>query len=181
MRAASQATTQPTVPAPTTATRSPTRGAASHSTLTAVSTFAANTARALGVPFRSPAAARRDADIVVHTSGKGAGLATALELAAVEATVVEASWYGDDSPAVPLGGAFHSRRLKLKSSQVGAVADAQRSRWSHARRMELVMRLLTSSELDALITGESPFDELPALLARLAASPGYTLTHRIAY
>src|SRR6185503_3509652 len=40
-------------------------------------------ARALGVPFRSPAAARRDADIVVHTSGKGAGLATALELAAV--------------------------------------------------------------------------------------------------
>jgi 2-desacetyl-2-hydroxyethyl bacteriochlorophyllide A dehydrogenase len=138
-------------------------------------------AHALGVPFSPPAAARRDADIVVHTSGKGAGLATALELAAVEATVVEASWYGDDAPAVPLGGAFHSRRLKLKSSQVGAVADAQRPRWSHARRMELVLRLLASAELDALITGESPFDELPALLARLAASPGYTLTHRIAY
>ena len=91
------------------------------------------------------------------------------------------SWYGDDAPAVPLGGAFHSRRLTLKSSQVGAVADAQRARWSHARRMELVMRLLANAELDALVTGESPFDELPAVLARLAASPGYTLTHRIVY
>ena len=75
----------------------------------------------------------------------------------------------------------HGRRLTLKSSQVGAVAAAQRTRWSHARRMELVMRLLANAELDALITGESQFDELPAVLARLAASPGYTLTHRIAY
>ena len=82
---------------------------------------------------------------------------------------------------MPLGGAFHSRRLTLKSSQVGAVAAAQRARWSHARRMELVMRLLAHAELDALVTGESPFDELPAVLARLAASPGYTLTHRIVY
>src|SRR6185503_14215774 len=138
-------------------------------------------ARALGVPFRTPAAARREADVVVHTSGSGAGLATSLELAAVEATIVEASWYGDDAPAVPLGGAFHSRRLTLKSSQVGAVAAPQRARWSHARRMELVMKLLANAELDALVTGESPFEELPAVLARLAASPGYTLTHRIAY
>ena len=138
-------------------------------------------ARALGVPFRLARAARRDADVVVHTSGSAAGLATSLELAAVEATIVEASWYGDDAPAVPLGGAFHSRRLTLKSSQVGAVAAPQRARWSHARRMELVMKLLANAELDALVTGESPFEELPAVLARLAASPGYTLTHRIAY
>jgi len=138
-------------------------------------------ARALGVPFRLAQDARRDADVVVHTSGSGAGLATSLELAGVEATIVEASWYGDDAPVVPLGGAFHSRRLQIKSSQVGAVAAAQRARWSHARRMELVMKLLESAELDALVTGDSPFEELPAVLARLAASPGYTLTHRIVY
>jgi 2-desacetyl-2-hydroxyethyl bacteriochlorophyllide A dehydrogenase len=138
-------------------------------------------AGALGVPFRLAANARRDADVVIHTSGSGAGLRTALELAGVEATIVEASWYGDEAPPVPLGGAFHSRRLTLKSSQVGAVAAAQRARWSHGRRMELVMQLLESAELDALVTGESPFDELPAVLARLATSPGYTLTHRIAY
>jgi threonine dehydrogenase-like Zn-dependent dehydrogenase len=138
-------------------------------------------ARALDVPFAAPAAARRDADVVVHVSGSAGGLATALELAGYEATVAEASWYGDESPAAPLGGAFHSRRLTLKASQVGAVATAQRSRWSHARRMELVMRLLERAELDALMTGESPFDDLPAVLARLSTSPGYTLMHRIVY
>jgi len=138
-------------------------------------------ARALGVAFRTPAAARRDADVVIHASGSAAGLATALELAAFEATVTELSWYGADAPAVPLGAAFHSRRLKLASSQVGVVAAAQRARWSLARRMQLVMRLLAHAELDALVTGESPFEELPAVLARLAAAPGYTLTHRIVY
>jgi threonine dehydrogenase-like Zn-dependent dehydrogenase len=141
----------------------------------------ADAARALGVPFRAPAGARREADVVIHTSGSAAGLATALELAGYEAAVTEASWYGDASPAVPLGAAFHSRRLELKSSQVGAVAAAQRSRWSHERRMGFALRLLAHAELDALVTGESPFDELPAVLARLAASPGYTLTHRIVY
>jgi threonine dehydrogenase-like Zn-dependent dehydrogenase len=138
-------------------------------------------ARALGVAFRAPAAARPDADLVLHTSGTAAGLSTALTLAGFEATVIELSWYGDDTPAVPLGAAFHSRRLTLKSSQVGAVASAQRARWSHARRMELVLRLLGHAELDALISGESPFDELPAVLARLAATREYTLTHRIVY
>jgi threonine dehydrogenase-like Zn-dependent dehydrogenase len=141
----------------------------------------ATAAFALGVPFCARAAARGDADVVVHTSGTAAGLETALTLAGFEAAIVEVSWYGDDTPAVPLGGAFHSRRLTLRASQVGAVATAQRARWSHARRFDLVMRLLANAELDALVTGESPFDELPAVLARLATAPGYTLTHRIVY
>jgi hypothetical protein len=47
--------------------------------------------------------------------------------------------------------------------------------------MDLVMRLLAHPELDSLVTGESPFDELPAVAARLATSPGYTLCHRIVY
>jgi threonine dehydrogenase-like Zn-dependent dehydrogenase len=138
-------------------------------------------AGALGVAFRGPAAARAEADVVIHASGTAAGLATALALAAFEATVVELSWYGDEAPAVPLGQAFHSRRLTLRSSQVGTVATAQRARWDHARRLELVMRLLVHAELDALISGESPFEELPQVLARLASQPGYTLTHRIVY
>ena len=91
------------------------------------------------------------------------------------------SWYGSTAPAVPLGEAFHSRRLTLKSSQVGSIANAQRARWSHERRMALVLKLLAHAELDALISGESRFDELPAVLAQLGTAPGYTLTHRIVY
>jgi threonine dehydrogenase-like Zn-dependent dehydrogenase len=138
-------------------------------------------AAALGVPFRVADAAARDADVVIHTSGSEAGLATALALAGFEATVLEMSWYGARQPTVPLGEAFHSRRLVLRSSQVGAVATEQRARWTHARRMAFVLRLLADDALDALISGESPFAELPELLPRLSNEPGYTLCHRIVY
>jgi NADPH:quinone reductase-like Zn-dependent oxidoreductase len=138
-------------------------------------------AGALGVPFRTPGAATGDADAVVHASGTAAGLATALTLAGFEATVLELSWYGASSPAVPLGGAFHSRRLTLKSSQVGVVAAAQRPRWSPGRRMRFVLALLGHAELDALVSGESRFEELPTVLAELAAAQRYTLCHRIVY
>jgi 2-desacetyl-2-hydroxyethyl bacteriochlorophyllide A dehydrogenase len=135
----------------------------------------------LGVPFALAGAAAGDADVVVHATGTAQGLASALELAGFEATVVELSWYGDRRPEVPLGEAFHSRRLTLKSSQVGTIATAQRARWSPQRRMQLVLRLLRDATLDALISGESSFDELPAVLARLSSPSEYTLCHRIRY
>jgi hypothetical protein len=91
------------------------------------------------------------------------------------------SWYGDGRPAVPLGEGFHSRRLTLRSSQVGAIATAQRARWSTQRRMQLVLRLLSAAVLDTLVSGASAFDELPAVLARLASPSEYTLCHRIEY
>jgi 2-desacetyl-2-hydroxyethyl bacteriochlorophyllide A dehydrogenase len=139
-------------------------------------------AERLGVEFAEPEAARDEADLVIHASGQAAGLATALRLAAFEAAVVELSWYGQRDVSVPLGGAFHSRRLTLKSSQVGQVATAQRSRWSRRRRLELALALLADPCLDVLITDAAPFANLPAVLARLAASTSdTTLCHRIDY
>lgn len=139
-------------------------------------------AERLGVAFALPAAARDDADLVVHASGHAEGLATALRLAAFEATVLELSWYGQRDVSVALGAAFHSRRLLLKSSQVGQVAAAQRSRWSHRRRMQLGLSLLADPALDVLITDAAPFAALPAVLAHLAASgPDASLCHRIDY
>lgn len=129
-------------------------------------------ATALGAGFALPAAATPDADLVVHTSGTAAGLATALQLAGFEATVLELSWYGSRAVQVPLGQAFHSRRLVLKSSQVGSVAGAQRARWSHRRRLALALSMLGDPVLDSLVTHRSPFAELPQVLARLAAPPG---------
>src|ERR1700688_503705 len=77
----------------------------------------ASLAATLGVGLAAPEAAPGDCDLVVHASGSPAGLATALGLAGNEATVLEMSWYGDGDVPAPLGGAFHSRRLKLISSQ----------------------------------------------------------------
>ena len=141
----------------------------------------ADIATRLGARFVSPDEATPDADLVVHTSGQPAGLATALRLAGFEATVLELSWYGDRAVNVPLGEAFHSRRLTLKSSQVGQVATAQRARWDYKRRLALALSLLGEPVLDGLITDIAPFDELPEVLARLAGKSPDTLCQRIDY
>ncbi|MFP8834000.1 zinc-dependent alcohol dehydrogenase [Hydrogenophaga sp. XSHU_21] len=141
----------------------------------------ADTARALGATFAEPDQARGDADLVFHASGQAAGLSTALGLAGFEATVIELSWYGTRPVNVPLGEAFHARRLQLRSSQVGHVAGAQRARWSHARRLSLALSLLTDPVLDRLITHRAPFDDLPGVLARLAGPDTDTLCQCIDY
>lgn len=138
-------------------------------------------AAAFGCRFAAPDQAAGDADLVIHASGSPGGLTTALGLAGFEATILEMSWYGDAAVAAPLGEAFHSRRLTLRSSQVSVVANAQRSRWSHARRMGLALALLVDPVYDRLISATTQFAELPATMAGLAASPGGTLCHIIAY
>ena len=136
----------------------------------------------LGASFALPADAQPEADLVVHASGSAEGLTTALALAAFEATVLELSWHGKGPVAIPLGEAFHSRRLTLKSSQVGHVAAAQRSRWTHRRRLELALTLLSDPVLDCLITHSAPFHELPQVLAHLAGpQASATLCQRIDY
>ena len=141
----------------------------------------ADLAALLGCAFALPATASGERDIVIHASGQPAGLATALGLAGFEATVLEMSWYGAQMVPAPLGEAFHSRRLTLRSSQVGAVANAQRARWDFKRRMRLAVSLLADPVFDALLTGQSTLDELPATLSRLADRPDGTLCHSVIY
>ena len=141
----------------------------------------AQIAKALGVRFAPPDAVPEDADLVIHSSGSPGGLELGLRIAGFEATIVEMSWYGTHSVPIPLGEGFHARRLTLKASQVGHVASSQRARWDTHRRMELALAMLADPTIDCLITGESNFDALPEVMARLSASPGNTLCHRIKY
>ena len=136
---------------------------------------------ALGVVFAAEPPRGADADLVIHASGQPEGLASALSVAGVEATIVELSWYGSRTVALPLGEAFHSRRLTLRSSQVGRLRPERAPRWDRARRMAVALDLLREPRLDALMTGESPFEDLPELLATLSREPKDTLCHRIRY
>jgi threonine dehydrogenase-like Zn-dependent dehydrogenase len=138
-------------------------------------------AERLGVAFAQPGGARPDADLVLHASGQPEGLVTALRLAAFEASVIELSWYGERLVPLPLGEAFHSRRLVLRSSQVGQVSAPQRSRWPHRRRLALALSLLRDPVLDLLVTDSASFEQLPEVLARLAAGAPDTLCQRIDY
>ncbi|MFI0484770.1 zinc-binding alcohol dehydrogenase [Actinomadura sp. 9N215] len=138
-------------------------------------------ARAFGVEFALPEQADGGCDLVVHASATEAGLARSLELLAPDGEVVELSWYGDRRVAVPLGEYFHSRRLMVRSSQVGAVPPALRSRRSFADRLGLALRLLADPAFDVLITGESGFAELPRIMPLLASGELPALCHRITY
>ncbi|MBO1074773.1 zinc-dependent alcohol dehydrogenase [Roseomonas marmotae] len=124
-------------------------------------------ARQLGLRFASPEDAPGEQELIIHASANPAGLRQALALAAFEARIVEASWYGDKEVCLPLGEAFHAKRLRLISSQVGAVAPAMRVRRSYAERMALALSLLAEPELDALCGPAIRFEELPARYADL--------------
>jgi NADPH:quinone reductase-like Zn-dependent oxidoreductase len=141
----------------------------------------ADVARALGVAFATPGSADADADLVVHASGAPEGLALALRLAGVEATILEMSWFGDATVPLPLGEAFHARRLTIRSSQVGRIAAAQRARWDTGRRMRLALDLLRDPRLDALLTGHTPFESLPHTMATLAEARTAALCHVVVY
>ncbi|MCX4815076.1 zinc-binding alcohol dehydrogenase [Streptomyces sp. NBC_01239] len=140
----------------------------------------AKIAEALGVGFALPADALGNCDLVVHASATEQGLARALELLTAEGTVLELSWYGDRKVSLPLGEAFHSRRLVIRSSQVGTVSPARANR-SYGDRLALALDLLADPALDALVTGESDFEELPELLPRLASGEIPALCHRVRY
>jgi threonine dehydrogenase-like Zn-dependent dehydrogenase len=141
----------------------------------------AEIAERLGVDFALPMDARGDADLVIHASGSSAGLEQSLGLAGFEATVLELSWYGTKQVTLPLGAAFHRRRLTLRSSQVGQVATAQRARWDYRRRLGLALALLADPALDGLISGEDAFEDLPAVQKRLASDSSDVLMHRVRY
>ncbi|MFI9772369.1 dehydrogenase [Streptomyces sp. NPDC052415] len=140
----------------------------------------AKTAEALGVDFALPRDARGECDLVVHASATEQGLARSLELLSAEGTVLELSWYGDRPVTLPLGEAFHSRRLVIRSSQVGTVSPARPGR-TYADRLALALELLADPALDALVTGESAFEELPEVLPRLASGEIPALCHRVRY
>lgn len=143
----------------------------------------ASLARLLGCRFATPDGALDAAsgcDAVIHTSASAAGLATALSLAGPEAVVAEASWFGTGETPVPLGGAFHSQRLRLVSSQVGRIPASRVPRWSFARRMGVALGFLSDPVLDALIDGETPLADLPYRYGDIVSGIG-TLCHRIRF
>jgi len=141
----------------------------------------AEVAAALGVGFATPDDAEGGRDLVVHASATAAGLQRSLSLLRAEGTVIELSWYGDREVTLSLGGTFHSDRLTVRSSQVGTVSPARQGSRTYADRLALALDLLRDPAFDALVTGPSRFEELPAVLARLAAGELPALCHLITY
>jgi threonine dehydrogenase-like Zn-dependent dehydrogenase len=141
----------------------------------------AQAADTLGVEFAVPEEAQAGCDVVVHTSASSAGLQLSLDLLATEGEVVDLSWYGDSPVELDLGGSFHSGRLAIRASQVAMVSPSRRGRRTPADRLSLAMELLRDPSYDCLLTGQSPFEDLPDVMPRLASGELAALCHTITY
>jgi threonine dehydrogenase-like Zn-dependent dehydrogenase len=150
-------------------------------TLVDVLASRADVAAALGVDFAEPGDAEDGRDLVFHTSATSAGLQRSLELLGLEGTVIDLSWYGSSDLQLSLGGAFHSRRLGLRSSQVGTMSPARSGSRTKADRLALALALLRDPAFDVLVREESGFGELPEVMASLAAGSLPALCHTITY
>jgi 2-desacetyl-2-hydroxyethyl bacteriochlorophyllide A dehydrogenase len=101
----------------------------------------------------------RGADLVVESSGSPRALAAALGLLAHEGTALVCSWYGTKPVPLPLGDAFHRRRLAVASTQVSTLPAALTARWDRSRRAELAWALTRELPLGALATHGFAFEE----------------------
>ncbi len=133
----------------------------------------------LGVRYAHPEDAPLERDLVIDASGSEAGLQFALQATVTEGEVIVASWFGDRGVHLNLGEDFHSRRLTIRSSQVGMVAPRRRQTRTTRDRLELALHLLRDRTFDALLDGSSSWRDLPEVMAAVAAGTQPGLCHTI--
>lgn len=134
----------------------------------------------LGITFAETSENLGEFDLVVHASATESGLNQAIELCGYEGRIIEASWFGEQKVSLSLGGAFHSKRLNIKSSQVGGIAPWMKTDWNYQKRMDRALELLIDPVLDCLISGESEFENAAVDYAQVLNDPE-TLCHRLRY
>lgn len=90
----------------------------------------------------------RGTDLHFEASGAPAALQTAIRASGQDASVVVVSYYGRRKVELILSPEFHFRRLKLISSQAGAINPALVPRWPMTRRVRVAMDRLASLDLE---------------------------------
>jgi len=128
----------------------------------------------LGLATAAPAELTdEEVPLVIDASGSPDAPAMALDLLAHEGTLLVASWFGTKPVTLPLGGAFHRRRLTIRSTQVSTVPARLSGTWSRARRRQETVALLAELPLAQLCTHAFGFDAAAeAFLAVDQGQPG---------
>jgi threonine dehydrogenase-like Zn-dependent dehydrogenase len=113
--------------------------------------------RAMASSLGATAAAPEDlieeqVPLVIDASGNPDAPAMALSMLAHEGTLLIASWFGTKPVVLPLGGAFHRRRLIIRSTQVSTVPARLSGTWTISRRRRETVELMAELPLAQLCT-----------------------------
>jgi 2-desacetyl-2-hydroxyethyl bacteriochlorophyllide A dehydrogenase len=100
---------------------------------------------------------KEEVPLVIDASGNAEAPARALDILAHEGMLLIASWFGSKPVQLPLGGAFHRRRLTIRSTQVSTIPARMSATWTVARRHAETAALLPELPLDELCTHVFPF------------------------
>jgi 2-desacetyl-2-hydroxyethyl bacteriochlorophyllide A dehydrogenase len=110
-------------------------------------------AGSLGVTAAAPEElVNEQVPLVIDASGNPDAPAMALNMLAHEGTLLIASWFGTKPVVLPLGGAFHRRRLIIRSTQVSTVPSRLSGTWTRSRRRQETVALLAELPLAQLCT-----------------------------
>ena len=105
--------------------------------------------------------------LAIDATGSPGALPLALGLLGHEGEVLVCSWYGNKDVRLPLGGAFHRRRLAIRSTQVSTIPSRLAGRWDVARRRRTAVRLMSELPMKLLATHEVAFERAAEAFAAL--------------
>lgn len=106
----------------------------------------------------------RGADVVLELSGSARALHEAVRLAGPEGVVVASGFYQGDAEGLRLGEEFHHNRVRLQSSQIGAVPPQLAARWTRDRLIFAAAQRVLAGDPNAaaLVSHTFGLDEAPA-------------------
>jgi len=115
--------------------------------------------------------AGQEVPLVIDASGNPGAPAAALDMLAHEGTLLVASWFGTKVVTLPLGGAFHRRRLTIRSTQVSTIPARLSAGWTLSRRRSAAAELLPELPLTELCTHVFPFGQAADAFRAVDESP----------
>lgn len=121
------------------------------------------------------------ADLVYEVSGVPAALNQAIELCSYSGRIVIASWYGNKSANLQLGGLAHRNRIKFISSQVSSIAPELTGRWDKARRFQVAWQMIRQVQPQTLISHRFDINQAKDIYHLLDTAPETVLQAILTY
>ncbi|MDC0161625.1 hypothetical protein OAI94_00260, partial [bacterium] len=99
-------------------------------------------------------------DCIINTTSDYNVLNNSFTKLNLDGKIIEASWYGQRIGKLNLGNDFHSKRLKIISSQVSNIPVHMQKTQSYKSRLKIAISSLTDDKLIFLINSNSRFENL---------------------